>query len=289
MTERGPFPGTRGAPDPAEPSDTGDCGAPASRPPAAASPADLGEVRRTDAIFESLAARRGPHAGSASRSHAAADIGRPRPAEDADPAVRLLHALITDVDDPGPERGATPEPASPPPPGPGSGPRRRGPRTIVALGVAGAVLASTGVAAAGGGAADHSSTAAPVPRPTADTSEDAERTVHADTDTGTYERPRTPARPAPEPSRSAPAPAASSEDPGDRPEADRPRTRFPFPFGPNPRHPAAPTITVQSAPPPEADTPPKDDDIRRKLEDLQKRAKKHMDDHGRPRHRHEDD
>lgn len=40
--------------------------------------------------------------------------------------------------------GEAPEPQ-------GSGPSRRGPRTIVALGVAGAVLASTGVAAAGGG------------------------------------------------------------------------------------------------------------------------------------------
>ncbi|MFI0357803.1 hypothetical protein [Actinomadura sp. 9N407] len=100
--------------------------------------ADLGAARRTDALIDALAARRA--AGS------------------DDPAVRMLRALIRDVDElvpvrHGPAAGqdAVPDdpveddrPLSP------VGPRRRGPRTIVALGVAGAVLAGTGVAAAGG-------------------------------------------------------------------------------------------------------------------------------------------
>ncbi|TDC43760.1 hypothetical protein E1281_34805, partial [Actinomadura sp. KC345] len=94
MTERGPSTGTRGAPDPAEPSTPGAL-------------ADLGAVRRTDAIIESLAACRA--AGSASRSGPGADTGRLRPADDPDPAVRLLRALIGDVDDPGSERDAGPE------------------------------------------------------------------------------------------------------------------------------------------------------------------------------------
>ncbi|TDB91272.1 hypothetical protein E1264_02005, partial [Actinomadura sp. KC216] len=127
MTERGPFTGLRGAPDPAEPSTPGGSPAPASPPQAVAGlPADLNAVRRTDAIIDSLAARRA--AGSAPRSPAAEaaaptaepedacpaesgpeaaasaepDCGRPRPADDPDPAVRLLRALITDVDDQSP-------------------------------------------------------------------------------------------------------------------------------------------------------------------------------------------
>ncbi|WP_344596480.1 hypothetical protein [Actinomadura vinacea] len=103
--------------------------------------ADLGAVRRTDAIIDALGGRR---------------AGEPD-----DPAVRLLRALISDVDEQAPAHQAQPPSADgqgaegdrPKPP---SGPRRRGPRTIVALGVAGAVLASTGVAAAGGGAVEHS-------------------------------------------------------------------------------------------------------------------------------------
>src|SRR5690606_38097655 len=152
LTERGP--GARG---PAGPSSRGDTRAPTSPPQATVPPVDLAAVRRTDAIIESLAARGG--AGSAGRSLSGAETGRPLQAEDADPAVRLLCALIDDVDDPG--TGAT-GPA--PPSGPGPGPRRRGPRTIVALGVAGAVLASGGVAAAGGDADRSSRAAAPAPR-----------------------------------------------------------------------------------------------------------------------------
>ncbi|TDE18777.1 hypothetical protein E1289_34980, partial [Actinomadura sp. 6K520] len=186
----------RGAPDPAEPSNPGETRAPASGPP---DTVDLGAVRRTDALIDSLAARRA--AGSAARPHPGAEAGRPRQAEEPDPAVRLLRALLDDVDDPGCGRDAGPEAAPPAPPPSGPGPRRRGPRTIVALGVAGAVLASTGVAAAGS-VPDHSTatSAAPAPRPSAGTPGDAEQAVRTDTDAGTYERPRAPSpRPAPEP------------------------------------------------------------------------------------------
>ncbi|MEW2355157.1 anti-sigma-D factor RsdA [Spirillospora sp. NPDC029432] len=145
MTER-----SQGAPDPAELSTPG----PPTPGTVVAFPAmagDLGGVRRTDALIDALAARRA--------------VGSD------DPAARMLRALIRDVDELAPARHApapgpaqapedAPEPApadpgdgdrSPVPPAPPAGPRRRGSRTIVALGVAGAVLASGGVAAAGGG------------------------------------------------------------------------------------------------------------------------------------------
>ncbi|MCQ0018541.1 hypothetical protein [Actinomadura madurae] len=156
MTERGPLTGVRGGPNPAEPSHSGDAPSPPGGPPE-----DLGAVRRTDALIESLAARR--RAGDRAARPGPAPEGSPsrppgeRAADDPDPAVRLLHALITDVDDP--DSGSGPGTAPPAPQGPG--PRRRGPRTIVALGVAGAVLASSGVAAAGG-VADQT-TASPAP------------------------------------------------------------------------------------------------------------------------------
>ncbi|GAA1552981.1 hypothetical protein GCM10009678_39930 [Actinomadura kijaniata] len=124
--------------------------------PAPAPLADPAAVRRTDALVEALAGR------------------RVRAAALPDPALRLLGALVADVDDPtlrgvpglrgvpapedpderppaGPEEPAGTDPARPG--GAEPGPRRRGHRTIVALGVAGAVLAGTGVAAAGSGTA----------------------------------------------------------------------------------------------------------------------------------------
>ncbi len=145
---------------------------------------DLAAVRRTDALIEALAARCAP--GSAAR-----------PADDPDPAVRLLRALITDVD----EQTAPPAPSGP-------GPRRRGPRTIVALGVAGAVLASTGVAAAGSGV-DHQPSAAPVPR---SSSGQTAAPAAGDVDAATHDRPglrrvRNPSRP---PSRPATPSARTS-------------------------------------------------------------------------------
>ncbi|MFC9977803.1 hypothetical protein ACFVH6_43555 [Spirillospora sp. NPDC127200] len=94
--------------------------------------------------------------------------------------MRLLRALIADVDEPALRRVPTGEAAERGPEhaeasgavqasGQASGPegsatpssRRRGPRTIVALGVAGVVLASTGVAAAGSGVTEP---AAPAPQ-----------------------------------------------------------------------------------------------------------------------------
>ncbi|MFF5258832.1 hypothetical protein ACFY4C_07785 [Actinomadura viridis] len=143
MTER-----SQGGPDPAEPSTRGAAfptppsdapptasapGGSAERPAATAPPGwDLTAVRRTDALLDALAGR------GAAATEAAANT--------ADPAARLLHALIRDVDEEPPRRQAAPgERPSPP-----NGPRRRGSRTIVALGVAGAVLAGSGVAAAGG-------------------------------------------------------------------------------------------------------------------------------------------
>jgi hypothetical protein len=100
--------------------------------------AELSAVRGTDALVDALAARRAAGSG--------------------DPAVRMLWALIKDVDELVPARQGPAEhvaaeeiQADEDRPAPPSGPRRRGPRTIVALGVAGAVLAGTGVAAAGGG------------------------------------------------------------------------------------------------------------------------------------------
>ncbi|KAB2351767.1 hypothetical protein [Actinomadura rudentiformis] len=133
MTER-----SHGAPDPVEPSMSGAPPTPGSPTPAPPSPeADLSAVRRTDALFDDLAARR---------------------TASCEPAVRLLHALVADVDagldigdatgpDSVPDQAAREaggnDPATP-------GGRRRGSRTFVALGVVGVVLTSTGVAAAGG-------------------------------------------------------------------------------------------------------------------------------------------
>ncbi|QFG23966.1 hypothetical protein [Actinomadura sp. WMMB 499] len=173
MTERSP-----GAPNPAEPARPHDVPAAGHGPSA---PTDLSAVRRTDAIIDAMAARRA--AGSAEPG-------------DPDPAVRLLNALISDIEEPAP-----PVPAGP-------GPRRRGPRTIVALGVAGAVLASTGVAAAGSGVTDRSSAVAPTtPGPSGPSGPpaDADDSVAA-----THAKPAPPAPRRSEPARpSAPVPAAS--------------------------------------------------------------------------------
>ncbi|GAA3227182.1 hypothetical protein [Actinocorallia longicatena] len=92
-------------------------------------PVDLGSLRATDALFDRLATR------------------LPEPPEDQDSAVLLLRSLLDDVDDAAP---ATGDPAVDP-----RKPRRTGVRTAVALGVASAVLATTGVAAAGGGWAER--------------------------------------------------------------------------------------------------------------------------------------
>ncbi|MWA03728.1 hypothetical protein F8568_025750 [Actinomadura sp. LD22] len=305
MTERSP-----GAPDPVGPSNSGAAREPGNRPPAPAVTllADLGAVRRTDAIIDALAARRavGSTARSAADRAVADRAGGERAAADraaaerlaaaggdeaaADPAVRLLRALIADVDDQDPGRGA----AGPPDPGPGTPPsapgpkpRRRGPRTIVALGVAGAVLASTGVAAAGGGATERAA-AAPPAGSGAGVSGPAER--HAkDTDAGTHADsrplPSAPAAPAPDADRPA-AKAPATGDPGrqdfDRikrhlekfiPGADRPHRTAP-------RRPGTP----RSAPAIRPDFPsaPSDDDTRRAIDDIRKRARQRLDQYGTP-------
>lgn len=258
MTERGPLTGVQGGPNPAEPSHSGD-----SPSPAAGLPEDLGAVRRTDALIEALAARR-RIGGPAARPGATPEdsLGGGRQADASDPAVRLLHALISDVED----QGSDPDTAPPAPPGPG--PRRRGPRTIVALGVAGAVLASSGVAAAGGGVADQT-TASPAPS-TAGVPDDVDR-AKAGTGAGTRDRVRPSVRTAPEPGGvTAPRP------PGDegRKEIDRlkrrldrlvPRRR--------PEPPEGPAPVVNSAPSTRPDGPG-DDDPRRRLDDLRREAEK---------------
>ncbi|WP_433474631.1 hypothetical protein ACQPZP_38815 [Spirillospora sp. CA-142024] len=252
MTERGPLTGLQGAPNPAEPSHPGDSPPGDSPAPATGLPADLGAVRRTDELIESLARRA---AGSAARP----ETGRPRlpdpgRADDRDPAVRLLGALITDVDDqdPGPE-------TAPPPP---SGPRRRGPRTIVALGVAGAVLASSGVAAAGGGVADRTA-ASPAPS-TSGVSDDADRAT-ADTDADLRGRKRSPVRPAPEPGGPTARKQSGSPDPG------RIKRRLERAIPRRPERDPAPA--VNSAPSTRPDTA-REDDARSRLDDLRREARK---------------
>ncbi|MDL4821608.1 hypothetical protein [Actinomadura opuntiae] len=285
MTERSP-----GAPDPVGPSNRGGTREPASRPqaPAVTLLADLGAVRRTDAVIDALAARRA--AGSAPRSAAdrpAAERARPDDEGAADPAVRLLRALIADVDEPDLGRDA----AGPPDPGPGAppstpgpGPRRRGPRTIVALGVAGAVLASTGVAAAGGGVTDR---AAASPPAGAGVSGPAEPRAK-DTDAGTHTSPRTPqppataAVPAPAPERPAAEPTAA-EDPGHR-DYDRIKRNLEHilrapgrPHRTAPHRARAPHVSPMIRP-----SAPPDDDARRTIDDIRRRAEKRMNQYENP-------
>jgi hypothetical protein len=249
LTERGPLTGVGGAPNPAEPSHSGDAPAPASRPAAA----DLAAVRRTDALIESLAARRAP--GSAARA-----------GDDSDPAVRLLRALITDVDE------GTSDPAPPAPSGPG--PRRRGPRTIVALGVAGAVLASTGVAAAGGGAADRSS----VPAPSSPGVSDRVDKPAADVDAVTHDRGRPPVRPAPV------AAGKPSHDP-ERADIARLKRRLEHLFASRDRRdrPDLPTAVTRSAPSARPEADPPEDDLRRRLDDLRREAERQANNYKNPR------
>ncbi|MFA1543299.1 hypothetical protein [Actinomadura monticuli] len=263
MTERGPLTGIGGAPNPAGPSHSGDAPAPPPRPaPAGRSKgqaADLAAVRRTDALIEALAALRVP-------GNAAA-----RPADESDPAVRLLRALITDVDDP----AADPAPPAPPAP-PGPGPRRRGPRTIVALGVAGAVLASTGVAAAGGGAVERSS-AAPAPSAAGASGRDGGPAA-TDVDAATHDGPRSSVPPAPGSRTRKP-----SRDP-ERADIERIKRRLEDLF-PHRRHhgrPDGPRMTTQSAPSVRPGGPSEDDPLR-SLDALRREAQKRTGDYRDPR------
>ncbi|MER6811819.1 hypothetical protein ABT299_21340 [Spirillospora sp. NPDC000708] len=301
MTERSP-----GAPDPVGPSNSGGTREPGSRPPAPAVTllADLGAVRRTDALIDALAARRA--AGSTGRPAADRAAGEKRAAGEcaraadgdegsADPAVRLLRALIADVDDQDPGRDASgpsdPGPGTPPP-APGPGPRRRGPRTIVALGVAGAVLASTGVAAAGGGITERAAASPPAGAGVSGPAEPRAR----DTDAGTHAAPGTSSpAPAPAPTTVPPLPAAparpgakapAADDPGRRDyermkrrleqiirDAERPRRSAS-------RRPDAP----RSAPAIRPALPqiPSDDEPRRTIDDIRRRTQQRLSPYERP-------
>lgn len=253
MTERGPLTGIGGAPNPAEPSHSGDAPAPApahARAPAGPPAADLAAVRRTDALIESLAARRPPVTAAAPHPAPPACAG-----DDPDPAVRLLHALIIDVD----EQSADPAPPAPPAPS-GPGPRRRGSRTIVALGVAGAVLASTGVAAAGGGA-DRSTGAAPAPR-ASEHAAPAAMPAAGDADAATRARPQEPSAapaPVPEPTRTG-RPSRG----GEREDITRLKRRLDDLFPPRRHHerrPEGPVRITRAAPSDRPEAAPGDDPV----------------------------
>ncbi|MFD0685568.1 hypothetical protein [Actinomadura fibrosa] len=304
MTERRP-----GAPDPAEPPHSGGRPSPEAppHPPAVAQFADLGAVRRTDAIFQALAERRAAASAAApdpGRAPAAEQrpagqspagpclgeqcLGEPcsaeqRPAEETDPAVRLLRALVTDVDDPAPGRDAPPEPG-PAPSGPGT--RRRGPRTIVALGVAGAVLASTGVAAAGGDLGEHSAAQSPGTVRFAERFGRTPRPNAPDTDAESRTRPRpiaiapTPARPVAERSRPpSPQPSADPERAGStraKPRPDGYRPRWPVPPATEP--PAVPGRPSLKS----GDAPPSADDLARRLDDIRRQTQRRIDQYRTP-------
>jgi len=287
------------APDPAEP----------SIPGSTRGTADLSAVRRTDAIFDALAARRvaafepvgepvgelgGEPAGEqpAGSDHVQPLTPAPEPktgvvggleSAGGDPAVRLLRALIADVDEPvaasaapaaqradapapteaeagtgaGTAAGAGPVPLS------GSGGRRRGSRTIVALGVAGAVLASTGVAAAGGGMIDRSAPAPDKP--------------------GLSEDARTKAQPEPKKPDPAPAPVArptghertdpkGTKDDPVRKQIEDLKQRLEDLLKPRPT-PRGSHANPWQFPPPQHDS----DDTRKKLEDIRRQAQKRID------------
>ena len=105
--------------------------------PSGSAPPDLDAVRRSDALLDALAER-----GTAI-------------CDPADPVLGLLGSLVQDVDH---------DQDIPVQPAPKHGKRRRnGPRTIVALGVSSVVLATTGVAAAGGFDSFSGSSATPGP------------------------------------------------------------------------------------------------------------------------------
>jgi hypothetical protein len=183
--------------------------------------------------------------------------------------VRLLHALIIDVDD------QTTDPAPPAPSGPG--PRRRGPRTIVALGVAGAVLASTGVAAAGGGTADRAASAAPAPSASGHA---APGSVPAagDTDTATKAAPREPSAapvPTPEPTRTH-RPSRGRE----REDLRRLKRRLDdlFPLRHRDRRPEEPVRITRSMPSERPEAGPGDEEPVLDLDALRREAQRRTDD-----------
>jgi hypothetical protein len=102
-------------------------------------PLSISAIRDSDTVVDALAARR---------------LDRPAASDGDDPAVRLLQSLILDVDQgaPAPAAKGAPAPttAPAPTPTPTGRSRRRGARTVMALGISTAVFGTTGVAAASG-------------------------------------------------------------------------------------------------------------------------------------------
>ncbi|CNF93477.1 Uncharacterised protein [Mycobacterium tuberculosis] len=136
--------------------------------------------------------------------------------------------------------------------------------------MAGAVLASTGVAAAGGGATGHPA-AAPAPSPSAVT--ERAGAPAADVDAGTHDRARPPVRPAPEPVTAR----KPTRDPG-RADIERLKQRLEhlFPSRHHRGRPDGPAITTRSAPPSRPEAAPPDaappDDALRRLDALRREA-----------------
>ncbi|GAA2117621.1 hypothetical protein [Actinomadura alba] len=126
-------------------------GRPGAIPPnGPTAPLSISAIRDTDAVVDALAARVFATAGSPGA------VGSPGAAapDGGDPAVRLLQSLILDVDQvaPVPAANGAPAPSAAPvsAPAPQGRSRRRGARTVMALGISTAVFGTTGVAAASG-------------------------------------------------------------------------------------------------------------------------------------------
>ncbi|GAA2634032.1 hypothetical protein SMC26_15015 [Actinomadura fulvescens] len=262
MTER-----SHGAPDPVEPSMSGAPPVPGSPTPVPPPETDLTAVRRTDALFDDLAARR------TAASETAAPSGSSGERVSGDPAVRLLHALVADIDadadtdDPGvtpgknADEGGGADPSAP-------GARRRGSRTFVALGVVGVVLAGTGVAAAGGDLTPRSAPAPETPKVTEEPRVDR------------LEPRSRPTAPSATPGAKGPAPAPVQGRPGARkPEPDQVRRQIEDLKGkledllPPKSRGQGPGDWPFQSPRRGGD----DDDAQRKLDDIRKQAQKRLD------------
>ncbi|GLW65677.1 hypothetical protein Arub01_39210 [Actinomadura rubrobrunea] len=208
---------------------------------------------------------------------------------ESDPAVRLLRALVADVGDQGPDRQPGPEP----PPGP----RRRGRRTIVALGVAGAVLASGGVAAAGGDLSERSALGAEPGKGVAQRRDDPSAEAHRQTlrpatrpravgaaDAGRDRgAPRTTARSSPSaPSRSTQDEKRRADRAAETPTPARPTSGTPSSGSPDgtlatrppSTQPSVP-VTASPTPGPWLILPPSPEELQRRIEEIRRRFRGH--------------
>lgn len=202
---------------------------------------NLAAIRRSDDLVEALAAR-GPLPDTDPVDGVDAPDGE-------DPAARLLRALIADVDAGAPElpsRRADAEPSSTAGEESEPGGPRRGPRTIVALGIVGPLLTgllTTGVAAAGGFIHRPGSTAdadeRPAPRGR------AEARTHRDRVMPVPWRHAAPTSPAVSPK------PTESKSPAARLRRHDPASQHPLPPDP----PRAPVTTDRPTPTPEERTP----------------------------------